>query len=75
MVPTLGINELEQLSDFRTSPTSLPERIFLLAGLTREPAFLNSRVFPLLEQAERELSLDYTPIREAIEEEVASHRK
>lgn len=50
MVPTLGINEPEQLSDFRTSPTSLPEGISLLAGLTRETAFLNSRVFPLLEQ-------------------------
>ena len=50
MAPTPGINELEQLSDFRTSPTSLPEGISLLAGLTRETAFLNSRVFPLLEQ-------------------------
>ena len=26
-------------------------------------------------RVERELNLDYTPIREAIEEEVASHRK
>ena len=53
MAPTLGIAELEQLLDFRTSPTSLQERRSLLASLARESAFLNAQVFPLLEQAER----------------------
>ena len=53
MAPTLGTYELEKLFDFRTSPTSLQEGRSFLAALARESAFLNARVFPLLEQAER----------------------
>ena len=53
MAPTLGIDELEQLCDFRTSPTSLQEGRSFLASLARESAFLNAPVFPLLEQVER----------------------
>jgi hypothetical protein len=55
MAPTRGINKLEQLSNFRTSPTSLQEETSFLAALAREPACLNVRVFPLLEQAAVEM--------------------
>lgn len=53
MAPTLGIDELEKLFDFRTSPMGLQGGRSLLAALARESSFLNARVFPLLEQAER----------------------
>lgn len=51
MALTLDINKPEQLSDLRTSPTNPQEGVSLLARLASDPAFLHSRVFPLLERA------------------------
>lgn len=48
------ISQVERLSALWTSPTNLQEGTLLLARLAREPAFLNSQIFPLLERAERE---------------------
>lgn len=48
---TLGMSELQKLSEGSSDP-ALQEAIPVLARLVRERAFLDSHIFPLMEQAE-----------------------